>query len=64
MTNRDSRDIMFDSRLEKQEEEHQEQLASERRKWEFRYNNQDKRIKQLQETIAKLRKKVRELKNG
>ena len=64
MTNRDSRDIMFDSRLEKQEEEHQEQLASERRKWEFRYNNQDKRIKQLQETIAKLRKKVRELKNA
>jgi len=64
MTNRDSRDIMFDSRLEKQEEEHQEQLASERRKWEFRYNNQDKRIKELQETIAKLRKKVRELKNA
>jgi septal ring factor EnvC (AmiA/AmiB activator) len=64
MTNRDSRDIMFDSRLEKQNEEHQEQLASERRKWEFRYNNQDKRIKELQETIAKLRKKVRELKNA
>ena len=64
MTNRDSRDIMFEIRLQKQDEEYQEQLASERRKWEFRYNNQDKRIKELQETIAKLRKKVRELKNG
>jgi len=64
MTNRDSRDIMFETRLQKQDEEYQEQLASERRKWEFRYNNQDKRIKELQETIAKLRKKVRELKNG
>tara|TARA_Y100000593_G_scaffold45749_1_gene86992 strand:- start:498 stop:692 length:195 start_codon:yes stop_codon:yes gene_type:complete len=64
MTNRDSRDIMFEKRLQKQDEKYQEQLASERRKWEFRYNNQDKRIKELQETISKLRKRVRELKNG
>jgi len=62
MTNRDSRDIMFETRFQKQNQEHQEQLASERRKWEFRYNNQDKRIKELQETIAKLRKKIREMK--
>tara|TARA_B100000676_G_scaffold229678_1_gene228070 strand:+ start:192 stop:386 length:195 start_codon:yes stop_codon:yes gene_type:complete len=64
MTNRDSRDIMFEKTLQKQDEKYQEQLASERRKWEFRYNNQDKRIKELQETISKLRKRVRELKNG
>tara|TARA_Y100001938_G_scaffold140883_1_gene209752 strand:+ start:4222 stop:4416 length:195 start_codon:yes stop_codon:yes gene_type:complete len=64
MTNRDSRDIMFEKTLQKQDEKYQEQLASERRKWEFRYNNQDKRIKELQETISRLRKRVRELKNG
>ena len=37
-------------------------LESERRKWEFRYNNQDKRIKELEATIKDLRKKNRDLK--
>ena len=39
-----------------------EVLESERRKWEFRYNNQDKRIKELEATIKDLRKKNRDLK--
>jgi len=41
---------------------YQEQLASAERKWEFRYNNQDKRIKKLEATIKTLREKIRELK--
>jgi len=36
-------------------------LESERRKWEFRYNNQDKRLKELEATIKELRRKNREL---
>ena len=38
-------------------------IESERRKWEFRYNSQNKTIKTLEETITGLRKKIRELKN-
>ena len=36
--------------LESQSSRHQEELASAERKWEFRYNNQDKRIKELEAT--------------
>ena len=36
-------------------------LESERRKWEFRYNNQDKRLKELDATVKELRKKNRAL---
>ena len=36
-------------------------LESERRKWEFRYNNQDKRLKELEATVKELRRKNREL---
>ena len=39
-----------------------ETLASERRKWEFRYENQDKRIKELEATIKRQKTKIRELK--
>ena len=48
MSNRDARSRMFES---------------ERKKWEFRYNNQDKRIKELEATIKTLRAKIKELKN-
>ena len=48
--------------IETQSSRHQEQLASAERKWEFRYNNQDKRIKELEATIKTLRGKIRELK--
>jgi archaellum component FlaC len=64
MTDRDARDIMFDTKLQNIADNYEEQLSSERRKWEFRYNNQDKRIKELQDTIARLRKKIKDLKNG
>ena len=37
-------------------------LESERKKWEFRYENQDKRIKELELTVKKLRAKIKELK--
>ena len=51
MGNRDARSRQFE-----------QILASHERKWEFRYNNQDKRIKELESTIKELRKKNRELK--
>ena len=38
-------------------------LESERRKWEFRYNNQDKRIKVLESTVKELRAKIKGLKS-
>jgi len=47
MNTRDARSRMFES---------------ERKKWEFRYNNQDKRIKELETTVKELRAKIRELK--
>ena len=34
---------------------------SEKRKWEFRYENQDRRLKEMESTIKDLRKKNREL---
>ena len=40
------------------------ELARMERKWEFRYEQQWKKQKELEETIAKLRQKIRELKNG
>ena len=39
----------------------EETLASAERKWEFRYNNQDKRLKELEATIKELRGKNRAL---
>tara|TARA_Y100000401_G_C8156485_1_gene142138 strand:- start:291 stop:455 length:165 start_codon:yes stop_codon:yes gene_type:complete len=53
MSNRDARSRAFDERL-----------LSERKKWEFRYDNQDKRIKALEDTVRELRKKIKELKNN
>ena len=41
---------------------------SEKKKWEFRYNNQDKRIKDLEDIVTELRKTIRglrrEIKDG
>jgi anti-sigma28 factor (negative regulator of flagellin synthesis) len=62
MSNRDSRSRAFETRLEKVKEEHKEELDRQQRKWEFRYNNQDRRLKESEETIKSLRKKIRELK--
>ena len=39
-------------------------LAQAERKWEFRYNQQKKKQMELEETILKLKKRIKELKNG
>ena len=52
MSNKDARARMFDSILKSAEA-----------KWEFRYNNQNDRIRELEETVKKLRTKIRELKD-
>ena len=39
-------------------------LAQTERKWEFRYNQQKKKQTELEETILKLKKRIKELKNG
>jgi hypothetical protein len=39
-------------------------LAQAERKWEFRYNKQNKKQRELEETILKLKKRIKELKNG
>jgi len=39
-------------------------LAKAERKWEFRYQQQWKKQKELEATIDRLRQKIRELKNG
>ena len=43
--------------------EFEAKLAKAERKWEFRYQQQWKRQKELEATVAKLRKKIKELKN-
>ena len=37
-------------------------FESERKKWEFRYDNQNNRIKELEVTVKELRAKIKELK--
>ena len=64
MTDRDARDIMFDTKLQNIADNHEEQLSSERRKWEFRYNQQKKTQRELEDTILRLKKRIKELKNG
>ena len=39
-------------------------LAQAERKWEFRYNQQKKKQTELEETILKLKKRIKDLKNG
>ena len=39
-------------------------LAKAEKKWEFRYNQQKKKQRELEETIVKLRARIKELKNG
>jgi len=39
-------------------------LASAERKWEFRYNQQKKTQRELEDTIVRLKKRIKELKNG
>ena len=43
--------------------EFEAKLARAERKWEFRYQQQWKKQKELEATVAKLRKKIMELKN-
>ena len=62
MSNRDARSIMFDTRLKAEQDQHKEELASAERKWEFRYENQDKRLRELEATIKRQTAKIRELK--
>ena len=62
--NRDARARMYDSRLKAQKQAQKEALASAERKWEFRYDNQAERIRELEETVKKLRTKIRELKDA
>ena len=40
------------------------ELARMEKKWEFRYKQQSKKQRELEATIDKLKRKVRELKNG
>jgi len=47
MSNRDARSRVFES---------------ERKKWEFRYDNQDRRLKELEATVKRQTAKIRELK--
>ena len=61
MSNKDARSIMYEGRIRDEREKHKEELARHERKWEFRYNNQDKRLKELEATVKDLRKKNRAL---
>ena len=62
MSNQDARSRLFNAMLKREKVEHEKKLATAERKWEFRYNNQDKRIKEMEETIRNLRARIRELK--
>ena len=64
MANRDARSRSYESRVKAEKQKYEEELASAERKWEFRYNNQDKRLKELEATVKKLRRENRELKNA
>ena len=61
MSTKDARSIMFNNAMNQLKEVHVEELASAERKWEFRYKNQDKRLKELEATIKELRGKNRDL---
>ena len=39
-------------------------LAKAERKWEFRYKQQNKKQRELEDTIVRLKKRIKELKNG
>ena len=41
-----------------------EELESERKKWELRYNNMKETIKGLEDTVKKQRETIRELKSN
>ena len=64
MNMKDARDRMFDSMRKRLKNEYGEELASAERKWEFRYDNQNRRIRELEETVKELKKKNRELINN
>ena len=51
MSTKDARARMFDNRLKSAE-----------KKWEFRYDNQNKRIQELEATVKSQRDKITELK--
>ena len=62
MNMKDARDRMFDSMRKRLKNEYGEELASAERKWEFRYENQNKRLKELEATVKRQTAKIRELK--
>ena len=41
-----------------------EKLEKSERKWEFRYKQQNKKQRELEDTIVRLKKRIKELKNG
>ena len=41
-----------------------EKLEKSERKWEFRYKQQNKKQRELEDTIVILKKRIKELKNG
>ena len=43
---------------------YESKLDSERKKWEFRYNNMKETIKGLEDTVKKQRETIRELKSN
>ena len=45
-------------------DKYEEALESERKKWEFRYNNQSNRIKELEATIKRQKNKIKDLNEG
>ena len=61
MNNRDARTRVCDGLLQVEQDKHEKELAGLKRKWEFRYNNQDRRLKDAMELIFELRKTIRAL---
>ena len=45
-------------------QKHKQEMDSAEKKWEFRYNQQKKKQRELEETIVKMISTNKELKNG
>jgi hypothetical protein len=46
--------LIYTRVIDKLRNEHETALESERNKWEFRYENQDRRIKELETTVREM----------